>query len=170
MIAPTRTARVALAALVLVAACGRPIAGTRGAPADRRWAGRFRPVTLTGGASGGTSAGIANGGTALFIPVSSAPVMVRYELRLSAPLMANRTVSWAVLDGQCDVPSLPIAGPGDFPPIDVPTSGSGFARGDLPVTMVPGQTYHVNLYFGRRPPPDHTGAVLCATLQYSGPR
>jgi hypothetical protein len=172
MTASSRSARSARTALALAAltalvaaGCGRPVAGTTGAPPERRWAGRFRPNTL-----GATSAGIANGGTALFVPISTEPVLVRYELRLSAPILSNRTVSWSVLDGECDVPSFPIAAPGDFPPLDVPTSGEGFARGDLAVNMVPGRPYHVNLYFGRRAPADHANPVLCATLQYSGPR
>lgn len=152
-------------ALLALAACGRQIAGTPGAPAERRWVGSFRPVTL-----GTTGAGVANHGTALLVPTDDEPVLIRYELRLTTPVFANRTVSWALLDGRCDVPSLPMAAPGDFPPIDVPTSGSALATGDLAVTMTPGREYHVNLYFGRRPPVDHSSPVMCATLEYSGRR
>ena len=149
-----------------------PVAGTRASTSVEgsltRWTGTFKqsqsaasaivgPTTPGKGAAYGTmTAQTMNGMTG-----------TTFELSISAPVAAGTQLAWAVFTGSCGAPTPPLAGPHEFPTIEISSSGGARVKASLSFTLDPRSSYHTKVYWAARVS-DVSNVMMCAPLMVAG--
>lgn len=136
-----------------------------------RWSGGFKQSQMAASAVVGpaTPNSAAAFGSITVTPVEGAPNRARVELSISAPMANGRQLAWALFTGSCGAPTPPLAGPNEFPLIDVGNNGSGMVRTTMSITLDPHSDHHANIYQSGRVS-DVSNVLMCANLAYSGAR
>ena len=146
-------------------------AETTGATIPTRWSGSFKTSQMAasaviGPATPGRAAGY---GTISLTSVATTPASTRVELSVSAPVAPGSQVAWALFTGPCGSPSPPIAGPNEFPRIDVANNGAGNVRTVMAITLDPRTSYHANVYWSAQVS-DVSNVMMCANVTLAGAR
>ncbi|HKN65903.1 MAG TPA: hypothetical protein VJW73_06480 [Gemmatimonadaceae bacterium] len=148
--------RTAPLVLATVAACSTATSGGVAAstqantrannPQLLRWTGTFQPIQQQTGDLGPRSTNKVYGTVSLSRPPENASgVHVRMEL--STPLAESRQLHWAIFDGRCGSPSLPLLAIEQFPEMNVSNNGRGQLDADLPLALSTSGAYHVDVYW-----------------------
>ncbi len=151
-------------ALVVIAACAsKSTASTTSAPG--RWTGSFKQSKLSSTASIGPAqpTRAAGYGTITLTPNDPDSGRVKVELSINASVTPGTQLAWALFSGPCGSPTPPLAGPNEFPTINVSNSGSGFVRTTMPITISSRGTYHANVYWSSQVS-DVSNVMMCANL------
>lgn len=177
--APLRQSVVILAGAALAAACAKsvPVTTNDGATVTAevlRWTASLKQPSLNSsailpGASGESPGSVAASYGSAALTQTRGGSSARYEVTVTMPPAANRQVAWALFTGSCGTASPPVVPVNELPPLDLDASGSGAARGTLPVQLNPTTTYNLRVYGSGRAT-DVNNVVLCARLGFSGKR
>jgi hypothetical protein len=108
-------------------------------------------------------------GSITVTPLEGGSNRARVELSISAPMANGRQLAWAVFTGSCGAPTPPLAGPNEFPLIDVGNNGSGMVRTTMSITLDTHSDHHANIYLTSHVS-DVSNVMMCANLTYSGAR
>jgi len=163
MMAATRN--FALAAMVVFAACAPHTTGSITAPPRSQWTGSFKANRMN--SELGRSAPNSGFGSIILTPIQEPSRGTRIEISITAPVPAGEHVPWAVLSGTCGSAHPMLAGPSEFPTIEVQGNESGSARVDMPFTLDVSGSYHANVYWPNRSR-DLNDVMMCANLSFGG--
>jgi hypothetical protein len=130
-------------------------------PATSGWSGSFQPTQERSGVLAPTKLQQA-AGTVRLRQSARDPRRTAVSLVVSASLSEPTALRWAVLNGRCGVPSLPLLGYDQFAPLEVTSSGRGQLDVDLPLELPQTGSYHVNVYVGGT---DLDDVLTCANLK-----
>jgi hypothetical protein len=160
---------ISLLMLAASAACVSKPSAVDTAPGPARWSGSFRvsqmaATAVVGPATPGKTAAF---GAITLVALDSTPPTTRVELSISAPVTAGTQVGWAVFSGPCGTPSPPLAGPHEFPTIEIANSGSGLVRTVMAIGLDPRRSYHANVYWASQVT-DVSNVMMCANVTVSG--
>jgi len=72
-----------------------------------------------------------------------------------------------VLSGTCGSAHPMLAGPSEFPTIEVAGNGNGSLRVDMPFTLAPNGSYHADVYWPNSSR-DLNDVMMCANLSFGG--
>jgi hypothetical protein len=163
MIAIRPVASVLLLAAVGACASKSTMASSSGGPP--RWSGTFKQSqsatsAVIGPATPGKGAAY---GTVSAAPLPEGTTGNRIELSISTPLAAGTQIAWAIFSGPCGSPTPPLAGPQEFPTIEVTSTGSGYVRASMPFLLDTHAAYHANVYWSSRVS-DVSNVMMCANL------
>ena len=89
------------------------------------------------------------------------------ELSISAPVAAGTQLGWAVFTGPCGSPTPPLAGPHEFPTIEISNSGGARLKAAMSFALDPRTAYHANVYWAARVS-DVSNVMMCAPLTIAG--
>ncbi len=89
------------------------------------------------------------------------------ELSISAPVAGGSHLGWSVFTGSCGSPTPALAGPHEFPTIEITSSGGARLKASLSFTLDPRSTYHANVYWSSRVS-DVSNVMMCAPLTVAG--
>ncbi|MBA3341620.1 MAG: hypothetical protein H0T48_07270 [Gemmatimonadaceae bacterium] len=78
---------------------------------------------------------------------------------------SDRFLNWAILEGNCGTPSLPLLPTTNFPELQVGGGGRAQVTADLPMEFPLKGSYHINIYRERRQTIE--GLVACGNLRPS---
>ena len=151
--------------VVLSAACASHATGGLAAAPRSQWTGAFKSNRLN--SELGRSAPNSGFGSITLTPIQESSRGTRIEISVSAPVPAGEHVAWAVLSGTCGSAHPMLAGPSEFPTIEVGESGSGSARADMAFTLDVNGSYHANVYWPNRSR-DLNDVMMCANLTLNG--
>jgi hypothetical protein len=163
MVAIREVGRVLLLAAIVACASKTKSATTTSGPA--RWTGSFKQSTLSSSASIGPAnpTRAAGYGTITLTPNDPDSGRVKIELSISVSVTPGTQIAWALFTGPCGSPTPPLAGPNEFPTINVSNSGSGFVRTTMPLTISDRGAYHANVYWSSQVS-DVSNVMMCANL------
>ncbi len=151
--------------LVALGACAPKASVSSPSTGPSRWTGTFRQsqsatTSVIGPAAPGKGAAY---GTITAVPLPSGTTGNRIELSISTPLAAGTQIAWAIFSSPCGSATPPMAGPQEFPTIEVTSTGSGFVRASMPFVLDSHATYHANVYWSSRVS-DVSNVMMCANL------
>lgn len=154
--------------LATVGACASKSTAASSSDGPPRWTGTFKQSqsaasAVVGPATAGRGAAY---GTITAVPLASGMPGNRIELSISAPLPAGTQIAWAMFSGSCGSPTPPLAGPQEFPTIELTSTGSGFVRTSMTFRLDTHATYHANVYWSSRVS-DVSNVMMCANLAVS---
>jgi hypothetical protein len=167
----------ALIALSTLAACSSATQGGAASSAPStsrtnnaallRWTGSFTQAQQQTGELAPRSTNKAYGNISLTRPRDDQS-SVHAKITLSTPLAESRLLHWAVLDGSCGSSTLPLLAIEQFPQLNITNNGRGQLDADLPLTLVPTGSYHVNVYWTTGH--DQGDVMTCANVRLEGAR
>jgi hypothetical protein len=154
--------------LVAVGACAPKSTVSSPSTGPSRWTGTFRQSqsatsSVIGPATPGKGAAY---GTITAVPLPTGTTGNRIELSISTPLASGTQIAWAVFSGPCGSPTPPLAGPQEFPTIEVTSTGAGFVRAQMSFLLDTRGVYHANVYWSSRVS-DVSNVMMCANLAES---
>lgn len=91
------------------------------------------------------------------------PPVTRVEVSVNAPLPSGTQVGWAIFTGMCGAPTPAIAGPHEFPTIEIGGNSNGSVRASFRLVLDPKATYHANVYWASQVT-DLNNVMMCANL------
>lgn len=151
----------------LIAALGACAAKSAGSTASgpAQWTGSFRQSqSATSGVVGPATPGKgAAYGSITLTPQDGTPPATKIELSISTPSPSGTQIAWAVFSGPCGSTAPPVAGPQEFPTIEVASSGGGFVRTSMRFVLEPRSAYHANVYWSSQVS-DVSNVMMCANL------
>lgn len=171
----------ALSLMILPATgCGRkavvsspePTAATRATTGAEgsltRWTGTFKQSqSATSAIVGPTAAGKGAAYGTMTAQTMNGMTGTTFELSVSAPVAAGTQLGWAVFPGSCGSPTPPLAGPHEFPTIEIASSGGARVKASLSFTLDPRSSYHAKVYWAARVS-DVSNVMMCAPLMVAG--
>jgi hypothetical protein len=171
------SALAALGALSMLAACSSATQSGAAAStsstsrannaATLRWSGSFAQSQQQTGDLAPRSTNKVYGNVSLTRPRDDQS-SVHAKVTLSTPLGESRLLHWAILDGSCGSNTLPLLAIEQFPQINITNNGRGQIDVDLPLTLMPTGSYHVDVYWTTGH--DHGDLMTCANLRLDGAR
>jgi hypothetical protein len=154
-----------VAVAVGFAACASHSGRNLAAVPRSQWSGSFKANRMN--AELGRSAPNSGFGSITLTPLQEPSRGTRVEISLSAPVPGGEHVPWAVLSGTCGSAHPMLAGPSEFPTIEVEGNGTGSVRVDMPFALNVGGSYHANVYWPNRSR-DLNDVMMCANLSFGG--
>ena len=127
-----------------------------------RWTGNFQPQTQRNG-SLGPAQNIKAFGTVTIAQLPTAADRVRVQIQLTAPVQNSSLYLWAVHPGRCGSGTIPVMAIDRFPALEVQGDGRGTLNTELQLSLATGNSYHLNVYFGRGS--DISDVLACALLR-----
>ena len=94
---------------------------------------------------------------------ATTPPVTRVEVSVNAPVPSGTQVGWAIFPGGCGAPTLPVAGPHEFPTIEIGGNNNGSVRAAFQMALDPRGTYHANVYWASQVT-DLNNVMMCANL------
>lgn len=154
-----------LAALFLLASgCVAPSARPNDGDGALRWSGNLQFVQQRTGAVAPTGQSKAYGTVTLDMSARDRN-RTRVQLLVNLPTAATTQLTWALVPGRCGSGGLPVMAIDQFPVLDVNNNGRGQLDVEIPLTLPPSGSYHVNVYRGGHQLND---VLTCANLRRSG--
>jgi hypothetical protein len=154
---------------VTIAGCAGSSSSTSTSPepgsGPARWTARFKQTqgastaAIIPGQMGSSSAY----GSITVTSQETTPPVTRVEVSVNAPLPSGTQVGWAIFTGMCGAPTPAIAGPHEFPTIEIGGNNNGSVRATFRLAMDPRVTYHANVYWGSQVT-DLNNVMMCADL------
>lgn len=134
-----------------------------------RWSGSFKQPQMAASSIVGPARPntVAAFGSIMLTPVEGDANRVRVDMSVSAPVSGGTQLAWAIFTGPCGAPTPPVAGPNEFPLIEVSNNGGGMVRTTMSMTLDPHSEHHANIYWTGRVS-DVSNVMMCANLAYSG--
>jgi len=151
--------------IAAIGACASKSSVASSATGPPRWTGTFKQSqsaasAVVGQATAGRGAAY---GTITTVPLAPGTPGNRIELSISAPLPAGTQIAWAMFPGSCGSPTPPLAGPQEFPLIELTSTGSGFVRTSMTFPLDTHAAYHANVYWSSRVS-DVSNVMMCANM------
>jgi hypothetical protein len=156
-----RVVRLAMLGIVAAFACHGPAGPPRTTTAIARWSGTFKANRMN--SELGRSVPNSGFGSIALTPVENAARPTIVEISINVPVAAGEQVPWAVLSGNCGSAHPMLAGPSEFPTMEVSGNGSASLRADMPFALDAHGTYHANIYWPNRTR-DLNDVMMCANL------
>ena len=160
---------VAFLGILTTAACASSSSSTStsSSPASgpARWTATFKQTqgastaAIIPGQMGSSSAY----GSITVTSEETTPPVTRVEVSVNAPLPTGTQVAWAIFSGSCGAPTPAVAGPHEFPTIEIGGNNNGSVRASFRLALDPRGTYHANVYWASQMT-DLNNVMMCANL------
>jgi hypothetical protein len=131
-----------------------------GEPAPVRWTAPINSVTESTGDLRAASRIRVAGNVEMTPGISGNYTTLK--IVFSSPF-SGRSMSWALLPNRCGTDEAPVVPAGNYPSLDLSTSGRGEATAQIPFTFPTTGQFHVNVYNNNTT--TLAGVVGCANLE-----
>ena len=132
------------------------------------WSGSFRPGTMSGSMSRGSSGSGAPGrysGNINIIPSQSgAPGSYRFSVVVSSNVNNSETLEWGISNGRCGSKLIMLVGSNSFPTIEMRSGGTGDVSTEVAMQFTAKGAFQAVLFKGGH---QQQNIVACANLKFS---